>query len=145
MAHIEEHAGGWRAHVKVAGRRRSKLCRTEGEAREWASRQERRLLAKKDVFGRYERRKTNLALHVYIMVAEGKLKIGITGNPDDRWRKMWTGNPDLSPLMHLTPKTALAQWIEREAHRRLEKFSVGGEWFNCDLAVAVATIKELWR
>lgn len=145
MSHIEEHARGWRAHVKVGGRRRSRLCRTPEEARQWAERQEVALRTRTAADGQHERRRTNVALHVYIMVAEGKLKIGITGNPDDRWRKIGVGNPGLSPLMHLTPRTAFAKWIELEAHRRLKAFSVGGEWFNCDVSVAIATIKELWR
>jgi hypothetical protein len=145
MAHIEQHPRGWRAHVKVSGRRGSRLFKTPEAAQQWAERQELKLRNQKTDDGRYERRRTNVALHVYIMVAEGRVKIGITGNPDDRWRKIGVGNPGLSPLMYLTPRTAFAEWIERESHRRLQAYSVGGEWFNCDISVAVATIKELWR
>jgi hypothetical protein len=145
MAHIEEHRHGWRAHVKVSGRRDSRLFKTPEAAQQWAERQELKLRNQKADDGRYEPRRTNIALHVYIMEADGKVKIGITGNPDDRWRKIGVGNPGLSPMMYLTPRTSFAQWIERESHRRLQEFSVGGEWFGCDISVAVATIKELWR
>lgn len=145
MAYIEQHPRGWRVHIKVSGKRLSRLCRTEREAKIWAEREEQRLRDQPKENDQCEPRRSRSSMHVYIMVAGDNLKIGVTGSPDERWKKIQTANPDLSPLFIITPKTPFAEWIERQAHLRLQLYSVGGEWFRCDISKAITIIEELWQ
>jgi hypothetical protein len=166
MASIVKHGTGWRAYLYAGGHRGSRVFRTRREASSWAAEREEQLKAATaavrassplaaQVLGAVrlsaiseatkERMAAAKAAHVYVMQAGEHFKIGITADLDDRWRKVKTGNPLLDAVMHVIPRTVYAAWIEQEAHRLLSEFQVAGEWFSCDLRVALEVIQQLWR
>jgi Meiotically up-regulated gene 113 len=85
--------------------------------------------------------------HVYVIADGFCHKVGIADNVERRLATLQTGHPNklevISVFTFPTRHAALA--VEREAHRRLDRHRVGGEWFNADRNMIVATVTAVAR
>jgi predicted GIY-YIG superfamily endonuclease len=70
---------------------------------------------------------------------DGRVKIGVSSDPDRRVKEMQTGNA--KPLTVIArfpfPNRASAMAIERELHEKYSRFRVSGEWFRPRLLKAL--------
>lgn len=61
----------------------------------------------------------------------GSIKIGITGNLQDRLRSIQNGNPlQLSVIYSFECESFKASKIEKRLHEKFEQFRLKGEWFH---------------
>lgn len=83
-------------------------------------------------------------LHVYVFPAREFVKIGIAGDPHNRWRKLHTGNPLLEAATFISPAVRYARSIELAAHLELATYRVGdSEWFKCNRHFAAEVVQQL--
>lgn len=82
---------------------------------------------------------------VYVFGARDLVKIGMTQHSVyRRWHGVKTANPWLEqPLYVSGPLLGRVVEVERACHTALEQFHVTGEWFSCDRATAIATVKRI--
>lgn len=75
---------------------------------------------------------STLPHYVYcISDGRGKIKIGITGNIEQRKKQLIAANPDIKLLdCIITDNRAKAFEIEGEIHEQAYKFHISGEWFS---------------
>lgn len=78
---------------------------------------------------------------VYIMTCGDQLKVGKSNNPRSRWKGIRCSNPQPVELVYevSTPNDFA---VEREAHRILDEYRQGGEWFRTTTEVAIRAIEE---
>lgn len=80
---------------------------------------------------------------IYVIPANGLVKIGIAADVKKRWCSLSTANAHLEPVAYESPMLKLAIEAERQVHQELAEFRVRGEWFRCEPAVAIAAIQRL--
>jgi hypothetical protein len=70
---------------------------------------------------------------------DGTVKIGISNNPEKRFKTLQTGNADDLTILALIPGN---EQTERALHRRFDHLHVRGEWFQWrgDLAAFIETL-----
>lgn len=75
---------------------------------------------------------STLPHYVYcVSDSHGKVKIGITGNIEQRKKQLLHANPDIVVLDYITtPDRSKAFEIEGEIHETAYKYRVSGEWFS---------------
>jgi Meiotically up-regulated gene 113 len=85
--------------------------------------------------------------HVYVIADGFCHKVGIADNVDRRLATLQTGHPNKLELVRVftLPNRHAALAVEREAHRRLDRHRVGGEWFNAERNMIVATVTAVAR
>lgn len=86
---------------------------------------------------------------VYIITTyTGYWKIGISINPEARVFELQTGSP-FKLHFHggslIGPQGFNARAVERQLHRRLAKYRVHGEWFQCSEAELMAVWSDVWE
>lgn len=82
---------------------------------------------------------------VYVFGARDLVKIGMTQHSVyRRWHGIKTANPWLEQPLYVTgPLLGQVIEVERACHAALAQYHVTGEWFECDRALAIATVKRL--
>lgn len=82
--------------------------------------------------------------YVYAIAGAGKIKIGITREPDRRLRGLQMMCPvELDLVCHrLFPTSVLSGQVERMLHVKFQAHRWRGEWFNIPREVAAAAIEE---
>ena len=71
-----------------------------------------------------------------------KYKIGISNNPEGRYKTFLTGNPDIKLICYSVPVT-FAHKLEKSLHRLLLKEHVHGEWFHLKQSDVDAVVRLL--
>ncbi len=67
--------------------------------------------------------------HLYVLSCGNRLKIGVTGNIEQRIKKLSTGNPDVIKLEYIEERYKPHK-AEKYLHRQLQAYRVSGEWFE---------------
>lgn len=84
---------------------------------------------------------------VYLISDESNncCKIGISKDPNARLKKLQTSNPSKLVLYfsHIFTDTGSARTIERQAHKKLEKYRMQGEWFAISIKHGQKVLEEL--
>jgi hypothetical protein len=87
------------------------------------------------------RRRMSVARHVYVLGGQsGPQKIGISADPTRRLQRVQSHSPDALLLHHQVLPEGDARLIERVAHRLLHAQRKHGEWFDVEIAEAVAAV-----
>ena len=74
---------------------------------------------------------------------QGRFKIGISKDPEQRVKQLNTGNADELKLVY-TKKAPLGYQDEAAIHTKLKDFNIRSEWFNPDaLDVAKAYMEKI--
>lgn len=83
--------------------------------------------------------------HVYVMVAEsGRVKVGISRNPEKRRRELELSSGGQVKLVH-SQEHENARDVEREVHTTLRKKRIFGEWFDVCSGEAIEAIERAWN
>lgn len=88
------------------------------------------------------------AQSVYIMEADGRFKIGISVNPEQRAKQLRVVLPGIR-LLFSSGSVGNASEIESRVHKVLQEFSCGGEWYSGiseeELERIISETVELYR
>jgi hypothetical protein len=82
---------------------------------------------------------------VYVFAAQSLVKIGMTRySIYRRWHSIKTANPWLERPLYVSPALfGRVIELERACHRALSAYHVTGEWFECDRALAIETVRRI--
>lgn len=82
---------------------------------------------------------------VYVFGARELVKIGMTQHSVyRRWHGIKSANPWLEQPLYVTgPLLGNVVNVERACHAELKQYHVTGEWFECDRALAIETVKRI--
>jgi hypothetical protein len=81
---------------------------------------------------------------LYVIATEAAVKVGITGDPEQRFRGLRTSIPDEFKVKLLAQgKRRDIMRAEAACHANLRGFRITGEWFRCSSVQAVTTAREI--
>lgn len=87
---------------------------------------------------------------IYIFAAREYVKVGISNDPERRWKVMRIGNPLLEPAIYVSQASGVAWRFENMIHKALAKYrvvndrrSTGREWFKCNRYFAIEVAKQI--
>lgn len=80
---------------------------------------------------------------IYVIPANGLVKIGIASDVNRRLAALRTGNPHIESVAYASAKLRCAGDVEKAVHLELAAFKVRGEWFRCAPEIAIAAIRRL--
>lgn len=86
------------------------------------------------------------SLSIYVISAGADVsKIGVSKFPDYRLHNLQAANPlqVLSLAWSAAGQSKVIRKAEREAHRRLDNYAMGREWFNVEASRAIAVVKSI--
>lgn len=78
--------------------------------------------------------------HVYILEGDGRIKLGMSGDPEKRMYSIQLNTVDNLKLVFKTEATEDYLLIERIAHKKLKKFKVKGEWYKVSVQDAINAV-----
>jgi len=83
--------------------------------------------------------------YVYVFAAGDHVKIGLSWfDVERRWNTIRSSNPLLERPLYVSHELGeRASKVEKSAHTALATYHFSGEWFSCDRALAVETVKNL--
>lgn len=80
---------------------------------------------------------------VYVIVSRDLVKIGVSENIERRLKGLRCANPHIESVAYVSDGYIDAYRIEAEAHQKLRRHRVTGEWFRCSVDVAIEAVRSL--
>lgn len=81
---------------------------------------------------------------IYVMQAGGKVKVGVSINPESRVSELQTGNHNEITLAYSTGFCDNAEVVESVCHAGLVGSHLALEWFDCDVNFAISVVADAY-
>ena len=79
---------------------------------------------------------------LYLMECNGQFKIGISNNPESRYKTFLTGNPNINLVCYSKP-ISFAMFLETKLHHLFKDKNIKGEWFTLSEENIISLVKLL--